>query len=66
MVGQITGGSDSGGAILFELPDSHLLIQFDVEYSLNADGICNQEMGTVPDIEAEDALNKVLNLIEKP
>ncbi|WP_312159896.1 S41 family peptidase [Oscillibacter sp.] len=66
LVGQTTGGSDSGGPILFELPNSHVLIQFDVEYCLNADGSCNQEMGTVPDIEAEDALHKVLNLIEKP
>ena len=66
LVGQTTGGSDSGGPILFELPNSHLLIQFDVEYCLNADGSCNQEMGTVPDIEAEDALHKVLNLIERP
>lgn len=66
LVGQTTGGSDSGGPILFELPSSHLLIQFDVEYCLNADGSCNQEMGTTPDIEAENALNKVLNLIEKP
>lgn len=66
LVGQTTGGSDSGGPILFELPNSHLLIQFDVEYCLNADGSCNQEMGTVPDIEAVDALHKVLNLIEKP
>ncbi len=66
LVGQTTGGSDSGGPILFELPISHLLIQFDVEYCLNADGSCNQEMGTVPDIETEDALLEVLELIEKP
>ncbi|WP_312941631.1 S41 family peptidase [Oscillibacter sp.] len=66
LVGQTTGGSDSGGPILFELPNSHLLVQFDVEYCLNADGSCNQETGTVPDIEAEDALHKVLSLIERP
>lgn len=65
LVGQTTGGSDSGGPILFELPISHLLIQFDVEYCLNADGSCNQEMGTVPDIEAKDPLQKVLDLIKK-
>lgn len=65
LVGQTTGGSDSGGPILFELPNSHLLIQFDVEYCLNADGSCNQEMGTAPDIEAEDALQKVLELMKR-
>lgn len=65
LVGQTTGGSDSGGPILFELPSSHLLVQFDVEYCLNADGSCNQEMGTVPDTETEDALPKVLNLINR-
>lgn len=65
LVGQTTGGSDSGGPILFELPNSHLLIQFDVEYCLNADGSCNQETGTVPDFMASDALQKVLELIKR-
>lgn len=63
LVGETTGGADSGGPILFELPKSHLLIQFDVEYCLNADGSCNQEMGTKPDIESDNSLQTVLDLI---
>lgn len=65
LVGQTTGGSDSGGAILYELPVSHLLIQFDVEYCLNADGSCNMEMGTAPDVESDHPLETVLELIGK-
>lgn len=65
LVGQTTGGSDSGGAIWYELPNSHVLIMFDVEYCLNSDGSCNMETGTSPDIEAEDALKTVMELIEK-
>ncbi|MFW5433975.1 S41 family peptidase [Paenibacillus apiarius] len=60
LVGKTTGGSNSGGPILFELPISHLLIQFDVEYGLNPDGSSSQEVGTTPDIESEDALKTVL------
>lgn len=63
LVGKTTGGSDSGGPILFELPNSHLLVQFDVEYCLNADGSCNQESGTAPDIESENALEAALDAI---
>ncbi|MCE5173030.1 S41 family peptidase [Paenibacillus profundus] len=65
LVGKTTGGSNSGGPILFELPISHLLIQFDVEYGLNPDGSSSQEVGTTPDIESEDALKTVLDLIGK-
>lgn len=63
LVGQRTGGSNSGGAILYELPASHLLIQFDVEYCLNGDGSCNMEMGTAPDIESDEPLQTVLDII---
>lgn len=64
LVGQPTGGSNSGGAIFYELPNTHLLVQFDVEYCLNDDGSCNMEAGTKPDILADDALAAVLALIE--
>lgn len=63
LVGQTTGGSDSGGAVWYELPESHLLVLFDVEYCLNPDGSCNMEIGTVPDIESDDALGTVLEVI---
>lgn len=63
LVGQTTGGSDSGGPIWYELPESHLLVAFDVEYCLNSDGSCNMELGTTPDIETDDALETVLKLI---
>lgn len=63
LVGQPTGGSDSGGAVWYELPNRHLLIAFDVEYCLNADGSCNMEVGTTPDIESDEALETVLELI---
>ncbi len=65
LVGQPTGGSNSGGGIFFELPNTHLLVQFDVEYCLNSDGSCNMETGTEPDIVADDALAAVLALIEE-
>jgi len=64
LVGQTTEGSNSGGPILFELPNSHCLIEFDVEYCLNPNGSCSQEIGTTPDIETDDALHTVLNLID--
>ncbi len=59
------GGSNSGGGIFFELTNTHLLVQFDVEYCLNSDGSCNMETGTEPDIVADDALAAVLALIEE-
>ena len=65
LVGQTTGGSSSGGGILYELPQSHILVSFDVEYCLNADGNCNMEIGTTPDIESNNPLETVLNLINK-
>ena len=65
LVGQPTGGSNSGGGIFYELPNTHLLVEFDVEYCLNDDGSCNMEVGTQPDIVAEEALGAVLALIEK-
>lgn len=64
IVGKTTGGSNSGGAILFELPNSHCLVEFDVEYCLNPDGSCSQEIGTTPDIETDNALHTVLDLID--
>lgn len=63
LVGQTTGGSDSGGPVWYELPESHLLVTFDVEYCLNSDGSCNMEHGTVPDIETDDALGIVMEMI---
>lgn len=63
LVGQTTGGSDSGGPVWYELPESHLLVTFDVEYCLNSDGSCNMEHGTVPDIETDDALGTVMEMI---
>jgi len=63
LVGKTTGGGNTGGPIIYELPVSHILIQFDVEYCLNPDGSCSQELGTVPDIDAEDALQETLNRI---
>lgn len=63
LVGQATGGSNSGGGVWYDLPESHLLITFDVEYCLNPDGSCNMETGTAPDIESDDALSTVLELI---
>lgn len=64
LAGQATGGSNSGGAVWYELPESHLLVTFDVEYCLNPDGSCNMENGTVPDIVSDDALGTVLGLID--
>ncbi|MCB6608901.1 S41 family peptidase [[Clostridium] symbiosum] len=63
LVGRTTGGSDSGGPVWYELPESHLLVTFDVEYCLNSDGSCNMEHGTVPDIETDDALGTVMEMI---
>lgn len=63
LVGKPTGGGNTGGPVMFELPNSHLLVAFDVEYALNSDGSCSQEIGTMPDIESEDSLQTVLDLI---
>lgn len=63
LVGKTTGGGNTGGPVWLELPNSHMLVTFDVEYALNPDGSCSQEIGTIPDIESEDALKTVLELI---
>jgi hypothetical protein len=63
LVGETTGGGNTGGPVYYELPVSHILIQFDVEYCLNQDGSCSQETGTSPDIESANALQTTLDAI---
>lgn len=55
LVGVNTGG-DGGGpeGNFFTLPNSGLLIQFSVFFSLNPDGSGNEEYGTTPDILSPD------------
>ncbi len=64
LVGQTTKGDGlMSKPILFALPNSRILVSFCVEYALNGDGTCNQETGTVPDIESNYILASCLEVI---
>ncbi len=70
LIGSPTGGGglniDLSGGIA--LPNSGLLIKSDMIYSLNTDGTCNAEYGTIPDIytaEGKTALETCLDAIEE-
>ncbi|HEX3016439.1 MAG TPA: S41 family peptidase [Caproicibacter sp.] len=52
IVGTRTGGDGvlKNSFLFFTLPNSRLVVQYGCEYGLNADGSCNQEYGTAPDV----------------
>lgn len=54
VVGERTGGDGLGiEPILAVLPNSKVVFSFSLEMGLVADGSCNEEVKTVPDIEAD-------------
>lgn len=52
IVGTRTGGDGvyKNSFLFFTLPNSHFVVRYGFEYGLNADGSCNQEYGTAPDV----------------
>ncbi|UTC78926.1 hypothetical protein E4O04_13325 [Treponema sp. OMZ 799] len=70
VVGYNTGGDGLQGfhPVFLKLPDSGLIIKYDMFYGLNPDGSCNSEVGTAPDIynlPGKDALETCLEEIRK-
>lgn len=67
LVGTSTGGDGIGeDPLTFALPNSGICFRFSAEEGLNADGSCNEELGTQPDIAiktGEDALEVSLTAI---
>ncbi len=58
-IGTIVGTSSSGGGAvvlasqIFELPNSHILFNLEIEMAFNTDGTINEIYGTKPDVELE-------------
>ena len=70
LVGETTKGNGAGeiDPIIFSLPNSKLIVRYDMTYSLNSDGTNNQTYGTTPDIvfsSAENPLNDCLKVINQ-
>ncbi len=70
LVGENTSGlgSDLWSPVVMALPNSGLLIRWDLGYGLNPDGTCNDEFGVAPDIytsEGKTALETCLDAIEE-
>lgn len=67
LVGKRTGGDGVGiDPALLVLPNSKIVFRYSMMYGLNADGSCNAEAGTEPDIiskEGESPLDTCLNEI---
>jgi len=58
-IGTIVGARSGGGAAvalpstIFELPNSHILFNLEIEMAFNSDGTINEIYGTRPDVELE-------------
>ncbi|MBN2436737.1 MAG: hypothetical protein JXK07_15865 [Spirochaetes bacterium] len=67
IVGTRTGGDGVGFTpVIVTLPNSKLIYRFSNFMSLNPDGTCNEEVGTIPDVQIgskENALDKALEII---
>ena len=66
VVGNKTAGGGLGiNPVLFQMPNSKLMIQYRADYPLNIDGSCNMEIGTTPDITVnnENILEECINVI---
>lgn len=58
LVGETTGGDGIGvNPYLCPLPNSGICVRFSAENGLNADGSCNEEYGTQPDIPNAPGMN---------
>ncbi|MNC71025.1 hypothetical protein D3C75_1218980 [compost metagenome] len=65
VVGERTGGDGLGiEPILAVLPNSKVVFSFSLEMGLVADGSCNEEVKTTPDIEADPDMSN--QLLEQP
>lgn len=67
VVGKNTAGSGLGmDPVIYQMPHSKLIIQYRADYPLNIDGSCNLEIGTTPDILAnnENILDNCINIIK--
>ncbi|WP_373470459.1 hypothetical protein [Candidatus Endomicrobiellum cubanum] len=52
---------------LIMLPDSKMILRYSLDYSINPDGTCNAEIGSVPDIKSsnrETTLETCLKVIK--
>lgn len=68
LVGERTGGDGMGiDPMITVLPNTGICLRFSALYSMNADGSCNEEYGTEPDVESgdRDALGVCMELIKK-
>lgn len=67
LVGTATGGDGIGeDPLTFSLPNSGICFRFSANEGLNADGSCNEEYGTQPDVvikQGKDALEVCLETI---
>lgn len=68
LVGRRTGGNGIGiDPAIAMMPNSGLLFRYDMLYGFNTDGSCNDEQGTLPDMEAalgRDLLKVCLQAIQ--
>lgn len=69
IVGEESGGDGSCVVTIYSLlPNSGLLLRYNVLYGLNPDGSCSEEHATAPDVPVtpgEDALTRCLELIKE-
>lgn len=69
IVGEESGGDGSCVVTIYSLlPNSGLLLRYNVLYGLNPDGSCSEENATAPDVPVtpgEDALSRCLELIKE-
>lgn len=69
IVGEESGGDGSCVVTIYSLlPNSGLLLRYNVLYGLNPDGSCSEEHATAPDVPVtpgEDALSRCLELIKE-
>ena len=69
IVGEESGGDGSCVVTIYSLlPNSGLLLRYNVLYGLNPDGSCSEERATAPDVPVtpgEDALSRCLELIKE-
>lgn len=69
LIGPKTGGNSPAMSPVYNvLPNSGLMLSYQIDYKLNPDGTCNSEFGIVPDIiskEDEEPLDTFKRVITK-
>lgn len=62
LVGEKTGGDGIGhDPLLYSLPESGYVVRFPLDMGLTADGSCNEENKTVPDVQVNAEKNEDIN-----